>query len=42
MISGCGESETGAGLRAADVSNLIPVKGEERKAKAPAETGRRQ
>lgn len=38
MISVRREDEASANVRATDISNLIPVKGKERKAEAPAET----
>ena len=42
MISTCGENEAKLSLRAADISNLIPVKGKERKPEAAAETMERE
>jgi len=40
-VSTCRESGANGSLRATDVSDLIPVKGEERKPEAAAETRKR-
>jgi hypothetical protein len=42
MINVCGENKESANLRAADISDLVPVKGEERKAKASTKTKQRE